>query len=157
MAGRDSEVDLAEAYRHTQAGIVIVVAVGITAAALVFGVYWGPLPRFALLLAAVLAICIRVFGSLTVDIDSDTLLVRFGFGLVRKRFILSEVLSAQPVRNRWYHGWGIHPMRRGWVYNVSGFDAVEIELRDGSVHRIGTDEPQALAVAIKEASGLPAN
>ena len=144
---------MGDVYQHTQAGIVIVIAVGVTAVALVFGVYWGPLPRVTLLLAAALAICIRVFGSLTVNIDSDTLLVRFGFGLVRKRFRLSEILSAKPVRNQWYHGWGIHPMRRGLVYNVSGFDAVEIELRDGSAHRIGTDEPRALAAAIEQAKG----
>ena len=148
---------MSSAYSHSQAGIVIVVTVGITAAALVAGVYWGSLPKPTLLLAAALAICIRVFGSLTVDIDSETVLIRFGFGLVRKRFRLSEILSARPVRNRWYHGWGIHRLQNGWVYNVSGFDAVEIELSDSSVHRIGTDEPQALATAIGQARSLPAN
>jgi len=136
---------------------VIVVTLGIAAAALVAGVYWGPLPRPVLVVAAVVAISIRVFGSLTVDIDSETLLVRFGFGLVRKRFRLSEILSAKPVRNGWYHGWGIHRLQNGWVYNVSGFGAVEIELSDGSAHRIGTDEPQALAAAIEQARRLPAN
>jgi hypothetical protein len=148
---------MSDTYHHSQTGVAIVVTVGITAVALIFGVYWGPLPRAVLVLAGALIIAIRVFGSLTVDIDSETLLVRFGFGLVRRRFVLSEIRSATPVRNRWYHGWGIHPLRRGWIYNVSGFDAVEIELGDGSAHRIGTDEPRTLAVAIRRASGLPAN
>ena len=144
-------------YRHSQPGIVIVVTVGVTAIALAAGAYWGPLPRPVLLLAAALAICVPVFGSLTVDIDSETLLVRFGFGLVRKRFRLSEIVSAKPVRNIWYNGWGIHRLQNGWGYNVSGFDAVEIELGDGSAHMIGTDEPQALVAAIRKARGLPAN
>ena len=157
MAGSASEVDLSTVYRHSQAGIVIVVTIGVTAIALAAGAYWGPLPRHVLLLAAALAICVPIFGSLTVDIDSETLLVRFGFGLVRRRFRLSEIVSAKPVRNSWYHGWGIHGLRNGWVYNVSGFGAVEIELRDGSAHRIGTDEPQALAAAIEQARGLPPN
>ena len=144
-------------YSHSQPGIVIVVTVGITAIALAVAAYWGPLPRPVLLLAAALAICVPVFGSLTVDIDSETLLVRFGFGLVRKRFRLSEIVSAKPVRNSGYDGWGIHRLQNGWGYNVSGFDAVEIELSDGSAHRIGTDEPQALVAAIGQATGLPAN
>ena len=133
------------------------VTVGITAIALAVGAYWGPLPRPVLLLAAALAICVPAFGSLTVGIDSETLSFRFGFGLVRKRFRLSEIVSAKPVRFRGHDGWGIHRLQNGWGYNVSGLDAVEIELSDGSAHWIGTDEPQALVAAIRNARGLPAN
>jgi hypothetical protein len=50
-------------------------------------------------------------------------------------------------------GWGIHRLARGWIYNVSGWEAVEIELASGSVHRIGTDEPRALLAAIERAQG----
>ena len=37
-----------------------------------------------------------------------------------------------------------------WVYNVSGFDAVEITLKDIRVYRIGTDRPDELEMAIKQ-------
>jgi len=35
-----------------------------------------------------------------------------------------------------------------WIYNVSGFDAVEIKLKNGKTYRIGTDESQKLEQAI---------
>jgi hypothetical protein len=38
------------------------------------------------------------------------------------------------------------------LYNVSGTDAVEIELRSGRRFRIGTDEPKVLAQAIQTAT-----
>jgi hypothetical protein len=41
----------------------------------------------------------------------------------------------------------------GVIWNVSGFDAVELELDDGTRFRIGTDEPVALAAAIALARG----
>jgi hypothetical protein len=37
-----------------------------------------------------------------------------------------------------------------WVYNVSGFDAVEIQMRNGRIKRIGTDEPRKLEQAIQQ-------
>jgi len=37
------------------------------------------------------------------------------------------------------------------IYNISGFDAVEIKMKDGKRYRIGTDEPKKLEVAITQA------
>jgi hypothetical protein len=72
---------------------------------------------------------------------------------VRRSFELAEIKAVRTVRNRWIHGWGIHWIWRGWLYSVSRFDAVEIDLASGSSHRIGTDEPQELAEAIRKAAG----
>jgi hypothetical protein len=36
-----------------------------------------------------------------------------------------------------------------WIYNVSGFDAAEIILKNGRVYRIGTDDSNELETAIK--------
>ena len=35
---------------------------------------------------------------------------------------------------------GMHMIPRGWVYNVSGRSAVEVNLKDGTRLRLGTDE-----------------
>jgi hypothetical protein len=35
-----------------------------------------------------------------------------------------------------------------WIYSVSGFDAVEIKMKNGKRYRIGTDEPKNLEQAI---------
>jgi hypothetical protein len=37
----------------------------------------------------------------------------------------------------------------GWLYNVSGFDAVAITLRDGRKFALGTDDPHGLTTAIR--------
>jgi hypothetical protein len=37
-----------------------------------------------------------------------------------------------------------------WIYNVSGFDAVEITMKNGKIYRIGTDEPLKLEQAISQ-------
>ena len=38
-----------------------------------------------------------------------------------------------------------------WIFNVSGFDAVEIKMENGKIFRIGTDEPKKLEHAILQA------
>ena len=39
------------------------------------------------------------------------------------------------------------------IFNVSGFDAVEIKMQDNKIYRIGTDEPQKLEQAISQVIG----
>lgn len=90
------------------------------------------------------------FCSLQIIIDDQYLRLKFGYGIYLKKFLLSDIISAKAVKNKWYYGWGI---RGGlWsnmlIYNVSGFDAVEIKLKNGKTYRIGTDEPNELEQAI---------
>jgi len=146
------------AYRHTQRGTLILVALafGLALTILIAGSTSGA-PRgvgiVLLLTGALLVAAMVVFGSLTVEIGGGRLGVRFGPGLVRKSFALDTIRSADPVRNRWWYGWGVRLTPHGWLYNVSGLDAVEIALDDGRRVRIGTDEPLRLAAAIRDAAG----
>jgi hypothetical protein len=140
-------------YRHTQVGWVMLVA---AAAAVALG--WGVLPaeapvaaRLPLLLIA--ALLLLVFGTLTVEVAEDAIRLRFGIGLVRKRIALRDVRSWREFRNPWYCGWGIRMGPGGVLWNVSGFDAVKLDLGDGKRFRIGTDEPAALVSAITRAKG----
>ena len=89
-----------------------------------------------------------LFHSLTIEIDDRELRWQFGPGLIRKCIPLREITSAQPVRTNVLEGWGIHFSRFGILYNVSGFDAVAITLRNGKRFALGTDEPDALTRAI---------
>ncbi len=98
-------------------------------------------------LAAIFIIMV-LFAALTVEIRDGFLKFRFGLGLIRKKLKIAEIESCEIVRNPWYYGWGIHATRKGWVYNVSGFEAVEIFMRDGRRLRIGTDEAELLRKAI---------
>lgn len=135
-------------YQHTQFGKVIVVSLLFSALFLVgLGLAFGD--RIFLVGGPVMmGIAILLFYSLTVEIDATHLRFYFGIGLIRKRIPLAEVVEVQPVRNSWIHGWGIHRTPHGWLYNVSGWEAVEIALASGKRLRLGTDEPRRLTQAI---------
>jgi hypothetical protein len=66
---------------------------------------------------------------------------------------LADIASVRPIPVRWWYGWGIHVTPHGWLYNVSGWKAVEITLCHGDRFCLGTDEPENLLKAIQEASG----
>jgi len=91
------------------------------------------------------------FSSLTVTVDENYLRIKFGYGIFKKKFPLNEIASAISVKNHWYYGWGIRlwfwPYM--WIYNVSGFDAIEIVMKNGKIYRIGTDAPKELEAIIK--------
>jgi hypothetical protein len=101
-----------------------------------------------LLTGLVLVWAAALVSALTVKIEDGSLTLRFGPGAYSKKFALDRITHAQTVRNKWFFGWGIRFIGNGWLYNVSGLDAVEIILQNGKRRRIGTDEPQLLAAAI---------
>ena len=75
---------------------------------------------------------------------------KFGPGVFYKEFLLTDIEDCEVVRNPWYYGWGIRLTPHGWLYNVSGFSAVQIRLKNGEKFRLGTDTPQELCQAIKQ-------
>ena len=110
-------------------------------------------PNFAVSAIMVLILFILAsFATLTASIDENYLRVKFGYGIFARKFVLNQIASVQAVKNRWYYGWGIRLWLwpKMWIYNVSGFDAVEITMKNGKVYRIGTDVPEELETAIKQ-------
>ena len=143
-------------YQHTQAGTFLRSI--FAGCALVSAAVTLPLsqvdPAYAFipaLVAIVLAICLVLFHSLTVTISRDEIMLRYGIGLIHKRFATADLANATAVQNRWNYGWGIRLTPHGWLFNVSGFDAVEIQLKSGAKYRIGTDEPDKLLGAVHSA------
>ncbi len=104
-----------------------------------------------LVASLVLAGCAFLFDSLTVKVSRTYISLKFGIGIIRKRFAIVEVKNAAIVQNRWHDGWGIRLTPHGWLYNVSGLDAVEIQLKNGRKYRVGTDEPGELLSVIESA------
>lgn len=133
-------------YKHTQIGYLILIVFVVIA--LLFGSILTqtgfnlPVIIFMIFILFILA----SFGSLQVIIDGNYLRIKFGYGIFRKKFSLNDVMSAKTVKNHWYYGWGIRGWLwpKMWIYNVSGFDAVEIKMKNGKTYRIGTDEPKKL-------------
>ena len=149
-------------YRHTQIGYLMLI---VTLAVLVLFA-WAYITARAeppsyysgtnFLITAIMVLILFTlasFTTLTTSIDKNCLQIKFGYGIFRKKFLLSEIVSTKQVKNHWYYGWGMRvwfwPYM--WMYTVSGFDAVEIIMRNGRMYRIGTDVPSELETAIKRA------
>ncbi len=149
-------------YKHTQIGyLMLIVALAvlvlfawvyITASAEPNSVDSGPNFAVTAIMALILLI-LASFVTLTTSIDENCLQIKFGYGIFSRKLSLNQIASVQSVKNHWYYGWGIKvwfwPYM--WIYNVSGFDAVEIIMKNGKIYRIGTDTPGELKVAIKQA------
>jgi hypothetical protein len=142
-------------YRHTQPGWVVVLILAIVAVVVVASMPRGAMAAAGLPLV-LLGLVLLLFLALTVEVDTESVRVWFGPGVIRKRIALGEITSWRPVRNPWYVGWGIRAGTRGMIWNVSGFDAVELDLAGGRHFRIGTDEPEVLVRAIGQAKGMSA-
>jgi len=137
-------------YNHTQTGNLILAILFMLVG--YFG-YLLTLMGFNLPVIVIMLFIVLLLGSfstLNVTIDNDYLKIKFGWGIFRKKFLRKHITSAKPVKNHWYYGWGIRYWvpRKMWIFNVSGFDAVEIEVK-GRFYRIGTDEPEKLVQAIR--------
>jgi len=147
-------------YKHTQISYLMII---ITLVVLVLFVWIQITARAEtpsvdsgtnLLVTSVMVLILFIlasFATLTAFIDEKYLKIKFGYGIFRKKFLLSDIVSIKQVKNHWYYGWGIRvwfwPYM--WIYNVSGFDAVEIIMKNKKVYRIGTDRPNELETAIK--------
>ena len=125
-------------YRHTQIGWV-----GISAGVLIFLLGHDSVAFVICLLI------ISSFATLTVTVDKEFLRISFGIGLFKMKFNLKEIKSYGKIRNKWWCGWGIHGWpKKGWLYNVSGLNAVELNMKNGMKYLIGTNEPEKLLGAI---------
>jgi len=139
-------------YRHTQRGTLIVVAMlGMSLIVVALGFFahraiWFSLPIF--LLVAWLS------HSLTIEVTESELRWRFGPGLIRKSVLLSDITSARHVQTNLIEGWGIHLSRFGWLYNVSGKEAIAFTMKNGKNFALGTDEPAELLKVINSKLGV---
>jgi len=147
-------------YRHRQLGWVIGAATAVAlilATALVqslteqtiAGAGWMVYALYALIVGA-----FALFGWLVVEVDAKAIDVRFGVGLIGRRFDIADVRRCERLRTRIWWGWGMHWTPSGWLYNVSGRDAVRVEFISQRAVMIGTDEPDALVRAIEAARGM---
>lgn len=141
-----------ERYRHTQVGwTMIVLVVAVVLAELTIVAFSEPQGTLALALSgalvAIVAVMLALFSTLTVVVDDQAVRLWFGFGSLRREVMLADVIAARKVRNHWYAGWGVRIIPGGRLYNVGGLDAVELEMDNGRVVRVGTDQPDALLAA----------
>ncbi len=132
------------AYKHTQIGYwgVAILAVVLTAS------LWGNFTVSTAVLYGLLFLIGAVFATLTIRVSESTLQWFFGPRLWNKAIDLPDIVDMRVVRNSWWFGFGIRLTQHGWLYNVSGLQALELSLKSGKKIRLGTDEPEKLQAAI---------
>lgn len=137
-------------YEHTQTGwpilVAMVVAVGIVEAAAVLTA-----DRLVPWIVVVLVPVTLLFSSLTIRVTPQALEWWLGLRMLGRTIPLAEIGTVEAIRTNLFEGWGIHLTWHGWLWNVSGFNAVSIRLRGGTRYALGTPEPQAVIAAIERA------
>jgi hypothetical protein len=143
-------------YRHTQAGTVVRWAV-LAGLLPLPALYLLPIPPMLVVvivtvLVSVPVLLIFLLWSLTIEVSPAHFKFWFGPGWIGKTVPMARVAGCEPMDKK-IMAWGIHwaGPTKGWLYNVSGFQAVVVSLEDGTRFMVGTDEPQAVCEAVAKA------
>jgi hypothetical protein len=106
-------------------------------------------PYVASGLSLFVAAIIFAFSRLNTSVDANGVSWAFGWGWPAGHIALPEIASVEITTTNLFEGWGIHwTIWHGWLWNVSGFRAVELTKRDGSRVTLGTDDPEGLYDAV---------
>jgi hypothetical protein len=91
------------------------------------------------------------FGHLKVSGFEDRIEARFGpLPFLGTTVMYCDIVSVAASRSGFLDGWGVHYLPgRGWIYNLWGFDCVELTLRNSGKIRIGTDDCRNLVAFLQ--------
>ncbi len=143
-------------YKEVQRGGVISFALlfvlVLTVLAYAFKLGNNPVSIQLLLLASlIIGIVLLLFNKLSTNVSAKAITLRFGIGLIKKQIEISEIERVEVVRNKWYYGWGIRFIFTGWMWNISGFNAIELCFKNKKqVFRIGSANAPELKEAIDQ-------
>ncbi len=145
-------------YEHRQRGqlaLLVVIALAVLplrhflyAAAFERGAFFTPIAVLILLVLLVVGILV---SSLSTEVDHGHLLWSFGPGFFRRAVPVEEIEAVEPVRLSWLRDLGMRHRDDVAAYAVAGGPGLELMLRDGRRIRLGTDDPEGLAHALREA------
>lgn len=105
---------------------------------------------YPILTLIIIFVITSIFSSILITINKQQIKWHFGPGIWRKTINLADIEKYRKVRNKWWYGWGIRRYKSGWLYNVSGLNAIEITLKSGKQLRLGTNEPEKLYKSISK-------
>lgn len=137
-------------YKNTQLAKAMLAIIGIVSLLLLLASFSKPNEPtgYIFILFAIIAI---LFSSLTISVENGKIHWFFGPRFWNKSLEISQIESARVIQTKWYYGLGIRLISTGWLYNVSGLTAVELNLKDGTIISLGTDDADNLVQAINAA------
>ena len=102
-----------------------------------------------ILMTFILSLVLLLVYRLTITISEQFVSFKMGIGIINKKYTISDLKSVKVVKNNWMYGWGIRFIPGGWLYNVSGFKAIELRFHSSDkIIRIGTDKPEEVTSEI---------
>jgi hypothetical protein len=142
-------------YEHRQVGWITVIALfAIAVLICVAAAISAPSERtLSYSLVPIVLVVAALFSTLTVRVTDKRVMWYFGVSGIGRSVALTEITSIRAIKTSILEGWGIHLTWHGWVWNVSGFNAVQIILRSGTRFAVGTPDPQAVIDAVQSAGG----
>lgn len=108
---------------------------------------WGAL--FVIVWLAFIYIVVINFTRLTTRLTPSAVALTWRLGWPTKVIERTRITATAARTNSWLAGWGIRKVSRGWMWNVWGLDAVELELDSGRIFRIGTNDVDELLAALQ--------
>lgn len=138
-------------YRHTQYNRVMIWGAGVALVAFVAMALATELNPWVGFTFGIPAVFLAIFHALSVHVDARAVTVRFGWGWPRWVIPIQEVRDVCIVESPPEDGWGIRPIPNGVMYRIAGRTTVELQLTEGRIVRIGTDQPDELARAVEKA------
>ena len=84
-----------------------------------------------------------------IKIDNEKIAFSMGIPFFKKEIPLKKITSLRKEKSSWVQGWGIKKIHKGWMWNISGFDIVRLELKDGKVFVFGTDKVDEILVFLQ--------
>ena len=134
-------------YNHTQIGYLIIFTLLAVITLFINILLKDGCQTYLVMTMLLVLFILSSFLSLNVKINEDYLKIKFGWGIYKKQFFIKEITSVKIVKTNWYCGWGIRICfwpKKLKLYNVSGFDAVEITMNNGNIYQIGSDDIENL-------------
>lgn len=95
-------------------------------------------------LIIIFIVAAMLFITLTVKVHHKRVTWFFGPFILKKSLPISKIESVKQIETKWYYGYGVRHLKKGKLFTVSGFTAVEITKKDGEVVILGTNQPQEL-------------
>lgn len=103
------------------------------------------------LVELLMVLCLLTFHQIKITVTDKNVSFKMGIGLIKKTYALQDITKCKPVRNSAWSGIGIRLIPNGWLFNVSGLEAIELSFKSrSSITRIGTNKAAEVANLINE-------
>lgn len=131
-----------------QANTLLIVIALITGLVILLGFNKDEIMLWPLLL--LMALIAFLFHSLNIRVSQTNIHWSFGPGFWKNSIALSQIKSIKTITIPWYYGLGIRLIPTGWLYIVTGSEAVELILKNGKIISIGCSESNQLIKEIRQ-------